>query len=530
MSYTNHSPALRLVSGSRTSADDDKDFPTSSVRGPSHTHASTSSTSSDPFSRLADLASTASSAPRLDPAFHKCTVSPHREARPGVLGDHRITVNHPLVRTYLDRVRSVPNDRDSTPGDDPFGWKPKTKEDRPVHEVLGFDKPFTPRESDIIFVLAALKVYYTATHRAHFTFWGKAAAEATADRVQKILDLPECPIASPIGWMHKTESIWYLDILQASAFPPSQARRRANGMTLRDRRGGANENVSPPVASRPKRVKTSHAKATATIAATPLRQSARLIPATPHATNPVLPDDVAVATPSTEEVAVPVIPDLESLPALGTLSTPSLTASSLTPSPETQESPALPDDNDETAVANTAPAPARRSSRVPKKRQIFSPNSPVSGSSASLPPTPETTSQPLLVDADADKGKDQPTRPNALGLRARSSSSAQSYESASSTVVSDGNGSANDTAVEMDVDGPEKEKEEKETKKRKRVDDDDEEVEKPAELDDAGEPEPEEEVAVKSKRAARSRKPATKGRQPAKKARASSAARKSVKT
>lgn len=127
------------------------------------------------------------------------------EHRPGVLTDGRITINHPYVQLYINNTRRVANDRDVTPGDDPFNWKPRIKEDREVEEVLGLSdsdsdsepecerkgnkRKLTVRESDCIFVLAALKVYYNPKHSRHFTFWGKEAAERTAEKVQKILGM-----------------------------------------------------------------------------------------------------------------------------------------------------------------------------------------------------------------------------------------------------------------------------------------------------------------------------------------------------
>lgn len=321
-------------------------------------------------------------------------------------------------------------------------------------------------------------------------------------------DLSPCPVASPIGWMHKDENMWLLEVLQASAFPPSQARRRANGMTLRDRRAGAaNENASPASAPRPKRARTSTANKPAPNTMTPVRQSARLASVTPQTKNLILPE--ADAAPAVEADAAPsAVPVLSELPALNTLLTPSSPGSSLTPSPASQTSEvALPDDADD------APAPARRSTRVPKKRQIFS---------------PESTSQAL----HAQTTEERPVGSNALGLRARSSSSAgHSEESTATTAVSDS--SANDTAVEMEG----VEEAGNPTKKRKRVIEDDEDDaahDQPEKvIDDAGEPEPEDEEATtnttKKKRApARARK--AKQTPAAKKARTAAAnARRSVK-
>ena len=211
--YTaNHSPnlTLNLVSSNASSnSNSDKDFPTSSLRSASHVssmHASSSTTSFDPLNLLASAAlstsintsstSTSTSRPNVRPPVllnltqpeYPSPITPSREIFPGLLENGRVTANHPLVTSYLRSVRRVANDRDVTPGDDPFGWKPKVKEDREVYEVLGYEKgSFTQRESDCIFVLAALKVYYNPKHRAHFTFWGKAAVEGTAERVQKTL-------------------------------------------------------------------------------------------------------------------------------------------------------------------------------------------------------------------------------------------------------------------------------------------------------------------------------------------------------
>ncbi|KAJ3474780.1 hypothetical protein NLI96_g12258 [Meripilus lineatus] len=209
-------------------------FPVSSSRDEPYT-AYPSSSSSQRYDPLRMLAPPPPFPP-LDPAYAQYAVKRRRQIFPGILEDGCLTIGHKFVDIYLERVARAPNDRHTHRLEPDNFFGEKRREYQSVADLLGIRQPLSQKQNDCIFTLAALKVFHTPHHPAHFTFWGKEACKKTAEKVQNILNMSPCPISAPFGWLGITENVWLVDGIQAISFPPRPATKKPNGMTLRKRK------------------------------------------------------------------------------------------------------------------------------------------------------------------------------------------------------------------------------------------------------------------------------------------------------
>lgn len=160
-------------------------FPVSSSRDEPYT-AYPSSSSSQRYDPLRMLAPPPPFPP-LDPAYAQYAVKRRRQIFPGILEDGCLTIGHKFVDIYLERVARAPNDRHTHRLEPDNFFGEKRREYQSVADLLGIRQPLSQKQNDCIFTLAALKVFHTPHHPAHFTFWGKEACKKTAEKVQNIL-------------------------------------------------------------------------------------------------------------------------------------------------------------------------------------------------------------------------------------------------------------------------------------------------------------------------------------------------------
>ncbi|KAL4074199.1 hypothetical protein J3A83DRAFT_2698051 [Scleroderma citrinum] len=73
--------------------------------------------------------------------------------------------------------------------------------------------PPLPTDNRVL-ALAALSVFYSPLHPAHWVFWNKEQKKITAAVVQSVLDTIPSPIISPIGWIAIPENLWILSSMQ----------------------------------------------------------------------------------------------------------------------------------------------------------------------------------------------------------------------------------------------------------------------------------------------------------------------------
>lgn len=126
------------------------------------------------------------STPVYPPLTEECLKYQKTHARPlylGVMTDHTITMEHPLVDLYLSLVSPKPN-YILVPHENPDMEEPEAPS---FNALFRLDKPLSPLEEEIIFVLAACKLYGNQRHPKHFTFWSELVWERTMARVHSML-------------------------------------------------------------------------------------------------------------------------------------------------------------------------------------------------------------------------------------------------------------------------------------------------------------------------------------------------------
>ncbi len=167
-------------------------FPLSSSREEPRRANSPSESPSSPLNLLVPSLPS----PKRNPAYNKYAVPHRREIFPGILEDGTITVRHTFVDRYLSNIPRAPNDRYTQHFEPDNFFGEKRKHNESVADVIGIRESLTNKQTDCIFALAALKVFYHPHHPAHFTFWGKDHCKKTADRVQSVLGMyPSYPPA-----------------------------------------------------------------------------------------------------------------------------------------------------------------------------------------------------------------------------------------------------------------------------------------------------------------------------------------------
>ncbi|KAI0093116.1 hypothetical protein BDY19DRAFT_902916 [Irpex rosettiformis] len=198
---------------------------------------STSTTRYDPLGRL--LPSTSYKFPE---EFKRYLTAPSRPLVPGLTNLSTLTMEHPLVTSFLARVPSVPPAFGRVQGE---GWWTKALHSWTVNDVLdladheGNEILLTKLQEECIFVLAALKVSFAPKHPKHFTMWGKDWATKTAERIHKLLLMKPCPITHTYNWMSPDQNLWIIEAEQVHAFPECKdGKKAANGMMLRKRKPG----------------------------------------------------------------------------------------------------------------------------------------------------------------------------------------------------------------------------------------------------------------------------------------------------
>ncbi|KAI0785514.1 hypothetical protein C8Q75DRAFT_316742 [Abortiporus biennis] len=407
-------------------------FPLSSSRDEPYTPSPSSSPRYDPLNLLPP----ASVIPSLHRGHDNRPFS-IKEILPGsgILEDGRITVHHPFVSIYLKEVFKAPNYRLLEQQTDKSFWGEKERrrlEARTVSETIGLEdgEHLNALQSECIFVLAALKVYFHPMHPAHWTFWDDTKRLTTSARVEKILGMRPCPIASPVNWMSQHQNIFLLLSIQTSCFPPEGKTAGGKNLRKQPKKGSVEQELPPEVLAPLPRARRTRAKASRAAlieqpSPGPSRFSARLASGSPSSTPNV--------TPS-------VLPS-EDLPR---------TPEQQTPSPLTTTSPLTEDSLDLLAhVVSTLPELP-----IPSSMAMNSPKESSSSMSPSLSTPPYLAStlpeSEVRVRTTTRGGTRSQTAKSTK--RARSNSSVKSSDSClsgSSTAVSEGqNTSGGETAVE----------------------------------------------------------------------------------
>lgn len=317
-------------------------------------------------------------------------------------------------------------------------------ETRSVQEVLQLAQgvSITEKDSDCIFALAALKVFYHPVHPAHFTFWGKATGKKTAKRVEKVLYMDPPMIASPVGWMGFWEMLSFIDGYQTQHFPPTAGMKKVGGMSLRKRK--AKEDASPsaptdpqpdaeltPVRPRTKRVRTA-----TTANATPSRQSTRKTSSINH------PNTDLTATTSTDI--------LEQTPDEDSPLSPLSSTNDLAGEDEEQE--AMIDGGDDVADdSRLSPTPLPTTATTTTRKARRKRSSPATSASTPLVSSiPLDASPSALTETALQTSGPAPKRRRPNPKRARSSSSSANSSATAVSVGLDfhaGSVSAGETVV-----------------------------------------------------------------------------------
>ncbi|CAL1707763.1 unnamed protein product [Somion occarium] len=400
--------------------------------------------------------------------YAKPLPSPHPDYL-GVNIDGTITADHPLVDLYIN---AVPPKRNHVIH--PLGYLPDPDRVRklepqvpPVDQLINMPRPLTGLENEIIFALAALKVYYNARHPKHFSFWTVGVRQRTLSRIQWIMDLKPCPIQSPVAWMDKDAHEGWL---RAHYRPEFYGVAAVNGR-YNTRNGGNNkgkEKATAPTRTQPKRAKSSRKKVAFPVPAVE-NSGENTVVEVVEGQN-VLPrivvsPEVATKEGKLERMASPAGEALAQLPELG------LSPLTITPS---SSATAVIKRTRVTTSTTPAPVPSRRSARQAHKRPAPAPvvgalpttptpptlpsdTSPSASASATAsgPSSSDSLTVPLPVEEDGGSGE----RP--AHKRSRSNSSATS---GTSTLVSDGSTAVESSpavelvklkglGLELDVDG-----------------------------------------------------------------------------
>ncbi|KAI0075139.1 hypothetical protein K474DRAFT_1453531 [Panus rudis PR-1116 ss-1] len=381
------------------------------------THAATLSPTSSPSS------SPYSIPPGLSPEYNKFFYDRPREVVPGLLSNGVLTPNHPLVSLYLSRVPRKQNhwiELGSHSSSfflppDPEGQEREVPTLSQLVSIRGLD--LSEFQDECIFALAALKVFYHARHRAHFSFWGKGVVHRTARRVQKILDMDPCPIASPISWVNSHEMVWWVvKNVQSTAFKPSETAPNKRYTTRNAAAGsitGAKPRTRAATAAQAKKGAASPKKKKVQVVLQTAGQSSNVHEGTPDAAevekeNTTMNVDESAPT-LTKEAKVELLADPSSqLAPLTELALAPLSSTSTVQrvSPATRCTP--------TPSRPTVPLPTRRSARQAQKAGSATPAS--IEASTLTPASSSTPTPPLLPETASGEG-----RP--IHKRARSSSS-----------------------------------------------------------------------------------------------------------
>ncbi|KAK7692841.1 hypothetical protein QCA50_004476 [Cerrena zonata] len=114
----------------------------------------------------------------------------------GVMSNHAITVDNPYVDFFISLVPPKPN-YILVPHEDPEREEPEAPK---LNELFTLEEPLSPHEEEIIWVLAACKLYTQYKHPKHFTFWSELVWEKTLARVHSMLNSDVPYICIDVGY------------------------------------------------------------------------------------------------------------------------------------------------------------------------------------------------------------------------------------------------------------------------------------------------------------------------------------------
>lgn len=152
------------------------------------------------------------------------------EVQPGVLSDGTMTIRHPWVSQYLDALG-----REYQKIVKPmFYWAQQSRAIQKlgtiegVNKLLNINEELDETRSSCVLALAALKVFGSINHAAHFALWGRPTDMRSAKVVYEVLYHQPQLIESPFYWMGNQEMLRLLHRHHSFAFPVENAANPKN--------------------------------------------------------------------------------------------------------------------------------------------------------------------------------------------------------------------------------------------------------------------------------------------------------------